>query len=86
MRISFSCVDAARAAVSLLATFGFHAVQAGPDVVTDCPALLAAPAIEHAIGFEQVERIDLKSSDTGAGLAEASDHAVATVVRQRGGV
>jgi len=28
-------------------------------VTTDCPTLLAAPAIERSIGLELVERIDL---------------------------
>jgi hypothetical protein len=59
MRISFSDLTAARAAARILEQYGFSASQTGNDVVTDCPTLLAAPAIERAIGLELVERIHL---------------------------
>ena len=58
MRISFSTTTAARAAVNILEQYGFSASQTGKDVVTNCPTLLAAPAIERSIGLELVEGIE----------------------------
>jgi hypothetical protein len=57
MRISFATTTAARAAVTILEQYGFSASQTGKDVVTNCPTLLAAPAIERSIGLELVEGI-----------------------------
>jgi hypothetical protein len=65
MRISFSSVSAARAAASILEQYGFSARQNGVEVVTDCPTLLAAPAIERSIGLELIERIDITGSGGG---------------------
>jgi hypothetical protein len=59
MRISFSTPKAARAAVAILQQYGFSAEQDDRSVTTDCPTLLAAPAIERSIGLELVEHIDL---------------------------
>jgi len=59
MRISFSNIVAAHAAATILTEYGFVAVQTGAVVTTDCPTLLAAPAIERSIGLELVDRIDL---------------------------
>jgi hypothetical protein len=59
MRISFSNRVAARAAARLFEQYGFSAKQLDTEVLTDCPTLLAAPAIERSIGLELVERIDL---------------------------
>ena len=59
MRISFSNSKAAWAAVTILEQYGFTALQEGTVVTTDCPTLLAAPAIERSIGLELVEHIDL---------------------------
>jgi hypothetical protein len=59
MRISFLSATAARAAANILEQYGFSARQNGHEVVTDCPTLLAAPAIERSIGLELIERIDL---------------------------
>jgi hypothetical protein len=61
MRISFSSATAAGAAARILAQYGYWTEQVGKDVVTDCPTLLAAPAIERSIGLELVERIDFAS-------------------------
>jgi len=58
MRISFTTANAARAAASILEQYGFTASQSGKDVVTNCPTLLAAPAIERSIGLELVEGIE----------------------------
>jgi len=63
MRISFTTASAARAAVSILEQYGFSASQAGKDVVTNCPTLLAAPAIERSIGLELVEGIEFSSGN-----------------------
>jgi hypothetical protein len=65
MRISFSNATAARAAARIFEQYGFAAKQSGADVTTDCPTLLAAPAIERAIGFELVVRIDLSNRGEG---------------------
>jgi hypothetical protein len=59
MRIAFSNLTAARAAANILEQYGFVVEQIGATVTTDCPTLLAAPAIERSIGLELVERIDL---------------------------
>jgi hypothetical protein len=58
MRISFSSSIAARAAARILEQYGFTARQEESEVVTDCPTLLAAPAIERSIGLELIERLE----------------------------
>ena len=45
----------------LLEQYGFSANQTGKDVVTNCPTLLAAPAIERSIGLELVENIEFSN-------------------------
>ncbi len=45
LRVSFSSMTTARAAVNELEAYGYSAKQFGCDVVTDCPTLLAIPAI-----------------------------------------
>jgi hypothetical protein len=52
MRISFSSTIIANAAVNILEQYGFLTTQTGSDVLTNCPTLLAAPAIERGIGLE----------------------------------
>jgi hypothetical protein len=59
MRISFSSATAAGAAARIFEQYGYRAEQHEKDVLTDCPALLAAPAIERTIGLELVERIEV---------------------------
>jgi hypothetical protein len=61
MRISFLNRTAARAAASIFEQYGFIAKQVDTEVLTDCPTLLAAPAIERSIGLELVERIDVSA-------------------------
>jgi hypothetical protein len=61
MRISFATTSAARAAATILEQYGFSAAQTGKDVVTNCPTLLAAPAIERSIGLELVEGIEFSN-------------------------
>jgi len=59
MRVSFSTMTTARAAVHVLEAYGYSAKQSGCDVVTDCPTLLAIPAIQKRVGFGEIERLDL---------------------------
>ena len=84
LRVSFSSMIKARAAVNVLEEYGYSAEQSGPEVVTDCPTLLAVPAIGKRVGFAEVERLDLRGgtnpiesvaafpSATGAARAESS--------------
>ena len=59
LRVSFSTMATARAAASVLEAYGYSAEQFGREVVTDCPTLLALPAIQKMVGFSEVERLDL---------------------------
>ena len=65
MRISFSSATAAGAAARIFQQYGYRAEQVGKDVLTDCPTLLAAPAIARSIGLELVERIEVASARRG---------------------
>jgi hypothetical protein len=71
MRVSFSSATIAQAAAGMLAAYGYSAEQVGTDVVTDCPALLAVPAIAKRVGLGEVDQIDL----TGRKLPRRSDDA-----------
>jgi hypothetical protein len=82
MRVLFSSMGAARAAVSVLEAYGYSAKQLGREVVTDCPTLLAVPAIQKGVGLANVDHIDLM---TGRGTAEGQgDPAVPGRSRQTG--
>jgi len=59
LRVSFSSMTMARAAVNVLEAYGYSAKRFGRDVVTDCPTLLAVPAIQKRVGFAEIERLDL---------------------------
>lgn len=61
LRVSFSTMTTALAAVKVLEAYGYSAKQVGRDVVTDCPTLLAIPAIQKRVGFAEIERLDLTS-------------------------
>ena len=61
LRVSFSTMTTARAAVNVLEAYGYSAKQLGCDVVTDCPTLLAIPAIQKRVGFAEIERLDFSS-------------------------
>jgi hypothetical protein len=63
MQITFFTEHAAQAAVRLWEQHGFSAVRLGTVVVSDCPTLWAVPIISRAIGFHQVERLDVMSSN-----------------------
>lgn len=59
LRVSFSSESTARSAVNVLAAYGYSAKQSGRDLVTDCPPLLAIPAIHKQVGFAKIDRLDL---------------------------
>ena len=59
LRVSFSTMTAARAAVNVFEAYGYSAKHFGRDVVTDCPTLLAIPVIQKRVGFAEIERLDL---------------------------
>jgi len=63
MQITFFTEHAAQAAVRIWEQHGFSAVRLGTVVVSDCPTLWAVPIIRRAIGFHQVERLDVMSSN-----------------------
>jgi len=87
LRVSFSSMTTARAAANVLEAYGYSTKQVGRDVVTDCPTLLAVPAIQKRVGFAEIERLDLKGGTSAvestaafrpapsARLAEPSDEA-----------
>jgi hypothetical protein len=82
LRVSFARPSTARAAVKVFEAYGYSARQVGSEVVTDCPALLAVPAIQKRVGLAEIERFDLKggpaSLDSLADFAGATDLATAT--------
>jgi hypothetical protein len=62
LRVSFSTMTTARAAVNVFEAYGYSAKQSGCDVVTDCPTLLAIPAIQKRVGFGEIKRLDLSGA------------------------
>lgn len=59
MRISFSNEATARAAVAVLEQYGYEATPQGAAVETECPPLLAVPAVGNAVGLHQIEKVHL---------------------------
>jgi hypothetical protein len=55
--------------VHVLEAYGYSAKQSGRDVVTDCPTLLAIPAIQKRVGFAEIERLDLSGAKRFPGSA-----------------
>ena len=76
LRVSFSSMTKARAAVNALEAYGYSAKQFGREVVTDSPTLLAVPAIEKRVGLADIERLDLNGRtdpiDSTAAFPEAT--------------
>ena len=70
MRITFFTEEAAEAAVETWERHGFAAARSGAIVTTDCPTLWAVPIIHRAIGFHQVERLDVISPTTMPNVGE----------------
>jgi hypothetical protein len=62
MRVSFSSMTAARAAVKVFQTYGYSAKQSGLDIETDCPTLLAVPTIARRVGLAEVDKLELRGS------------------------
>jgi hypothetical protein len=56
LRVSFSSVSKASAAVDAFAAYGYSAERHGRQVVTDCPPLLAIPAIQKRLELPKVEK------------------------------
>jgi hypothetical protein len=69
MRVTLSSITAARSVRTVLESYGYSAKQVGRDVLTDCPTLLAVPAIARQVGLAAIDRLDLT---TPAGAAEPS--------------
>ncbi|HVV50903.1 MAG TPA: hypothetical protein VHO06_14650 [Polyangia bacterium] len=67
MRISFLSDTAARAAVTIIEKYGYAATAVGTTVWTDCPALLAVPAIGRDVGLDRVEKVQLAGGPDSAG-------------------
>jgi hypothetical protein len=61
MRVAFSNTDLARAAAGVLKAYGYAATQVGMEVLTDCPPLLAVPAIAKRIGLAEIESVELST-------------------------
>ena len=73
MRITFFTEQAAEAAVETWERHGFTAARSGTVVITDCPTLWAVPIIHRAIGFQQVERLDVISPDSPSRTPSAGE-------------
>jgi hypothetical protein len=70
MRVTLSSITAARSVRTVLESYGYSVTQVGRDVLTDCPTLLAVPAIERQVGLAAIDRLDLNK---GVGAAEPSE-------------
>jgi len=70
MRVTLSHATAARSVRTVLESYGYSAKQVGRDVLTDCPTLLALPAIERQVGLAAIDRLDLSRSAAGAEPSE----------------
>ena len=70
MRATLSSMTAARSVRTVLESYGYSAKQVGRDVLTDCPTLLALPAIERQVGLAAIDRLDLMRSAAGSEPSE----------------
>lgn len=87
MRVSFSNTNLARTAVGVLEGYGYPATQIGTDVLTDCPALLAVPAIAKRVGLARIESVDLsgrRSSPTPDDLTDLASAPMSSTAHGRG--
>lgn len=62
MRISFSNEATARAAVAVLEQYGYQASPVGASIDTECPPLLAVPALSKAVGLHRIETVHIAAS------------------------
>jgi hypothetical protein len=70
MRVTLSHATAARSVRTVLESYGYSAKQVGRTVLTDCPTLLALPAIEKQVGLAAIDRLDLMKGAAGSGPSE----------------
>ncbi len=70
MRITLSSLAAARSVRTVLESYGYSAKQVGRDVLTDCPTLLAVPAVERQVGLAAIDRLDLTKGAAGSEPSE----------------
>jgi len=59
VRFKFATLGAAEAARRVFESYGYAATQTGRDVWTDCPTLLAVPAVERRIGLKAIDGLEL---------------------------
>lgn len=72
MRLSFSNEDTARVAAAVLEQYGYHARPQGAAIETECPALLAVPAVGNAVGLHQIEEIHVAAASHREVMSAAS--------------
>jgi hypothetical protein len=87
MRVSFSNTNLAGIAVGVLEAYGYSATQIGTSVLTDCPTLLAVPAIAKHVGLAEIEGVDVSGTraldcdtaeSSGASISSLADRTVST--------
>ena len=62
MRFRYATLAAAETARKVFESYGYGATQTGRDVWTDCPTLLAVPAVERRVGLKAIDRLDLSTA------------------------
>ena len=72
MRFRFATLAAAETARRVFESYGYAATQTGQDVWTDCPTLLAVPAVERRIGLKAIDHLDLSTPQGWPPAAGAS--------------
>jgi hypothetical protein len=88
MRVSFSSTNLAEIAVGVLEAYGYSATQLGTAVITDCPTLLAVPAIAKHVGLAKIEGVDISAAtavprDAMGGAAPHAIRLTHEIVRAR---
>jgi hypothetical protein len=59
MLMSFANEATAKAALAVLEQYGYHSTPKGVVIETECPALLAVPAVGKAVGLHQIEKVHI---------------------------
>lgn len=72
IQIAFSSEKAARAAVKTIESYGYTAAATGSVVRTDCPPLLAMPALERNVGLHQMENVRFLPAGVVEGFSGAA--------------
>lgn len=65
MLISFANEATAKAAIAALEEYGYHSTPKGAVIETECPALLAVPAVGKAVGLHQIEKVHVAAVPRG---------------------